>query len=305
MRLELRIPISPTPAFYSQVRLIALSLQRLGPPYAEAEIRVLVGDRALGAEVEAENAWSSRYPVRWDAVPAAVCDRLGLAAPGLSRYTAPSNADVVILCDADTCPIARFDELLDTMAGARAKVAGVQAHYSPFIPPCPMTWPELLDAIGQPAALCDRRYSLDVSGAHGLAPPYFNYGFVAFNAAAFGVIAPVYERYAGLALDKMPGSPFFAQIGLTLAMLDNGIEIISLGHEYNCANDDLVIEHNMVQLNYIKIIHYLRTGEFDRHNFLSQGEKYAAFTGGEKKNSISERLRRHVLAIPDAFVEWG
>lgn len=304
MRLEFRIPISPTPAFYSQVRLIALSLQRLGPPYSEADIRVLVGDRAAGPEVEARNAWSSRYPVVWDAVPGDVCERLGLAAPGLSRYTAPSVADVVILCDADTCPIARFDELLGMLAGTHPKVAGVQAHYSPFVPPSQMTWQQLLDAIGQPASLCDQRYSLDVYGEHGLAPRYFNYGFVAFNAAAFRLIAPAYERYAALAMDKMPGSPFFAQIGLTLAMLDNGVEIIGLGHEYNCANDDRMSEHDLVELSDIRIIHYLRTGEFDRHNFLCDREKYEEFSGIEKRNIISERLRQHVLAIPDAFVEW-
>ena len=45
MKLEFRIPISPTPAFYAQVRLIALSLARLGGDYARAKIQVSVGDR--------------------------------------------------------------------------------------------------------------------------------------------------------------------------------------------------------------------------------------------------------------------
>lgn len=308
MRVEFRIPISPTPAFFSQVRLIALSLKRLGPPYSQATIRILAGDHASATEMIARNAWARDYPVQWHAVPNDVCDRLGLAAAGLSRYESPAESDVVILCDADTCPVARFDELLDRMAAApMPSVAGLQAHYSPFHPPVNNSdgWGKLLNTIGQPVSLCDRPYSLDVFHEHGLAPAYFNYGFVAFSAEAFRMIAPVFEHYAALAMDIMPGSPYFAQAGLSLAMIVKKVGIIHLSHEYNCANDDHLIDRGLVRLDDIKIIHYLRTLEFDRHCFLCQRDKYEYFIKTEKKNPVSEQLRQHILSIPDIFVEWA
>ena len=46
MRLEFRIPISPTPQFYSTLRLAALSLRSLGSPYDSAQMLVSVGDYA-------------------------------------------------------------------------------------------------------------------------------------------------------------------------------------------------------------------------------------------------------------------
>ena len=53
MKLEFRVPVSPAPRFYSQVRLLAQSLARLGGPYAAAKIQVSVGERPDPAEVAA------------------------------------------------------------------------------------------------------------------------------------------------------------------------------------------------------------------------------------------------------------
>ncbi len=56
-----------------------------------------------------------------------------------------------------------------------------------------------------------------------------------------------------------------------------------LGHEYNCANDDTLIKHQLVNLSDIRIIHYLRKNEFDRHDFLCDREQYDGFIGEVKK----------------------
>lgn len=307
MRLEFRPPISPKPEFYSQIRLLAQSLARLGPPYSTAKIQVSIGERPTQEEVTAANPWSASCPVEWYVAPDAVYERAP-AAPwvsGLGRYECPSNADVIVLCDADICPIARFDELLTLLDRDTPVIAGLQAHYSPFRNlDNDATWRRLLREIGEPDTALTQRYSMDVEHAHGACPPYFNYGFVAFNASAFRAIAPIMAQYLHIACTALPRNGFAAQIALTLALSAAKVEVISLGHELNCANDDVLINHGLVAVDDVRVIHYLRGDEFNRHHFLSDRERYDDFVGTRKRNLITEHLRQHVLAIPDAFIEW-
>lgn len=307
MRLEFRPPISPKPEFYSQIRLLAQSLARLGPPYSTAKIQVSVGERPAPEEVAADNAWAASYPVEWYVVPEAVYESAPAPpwASGLGRYACPSDADVIVLCDADICPVARFDELLGQLDRGRPAIAGLQAHYSPFRDlDSGATWRRLLREIGEPDTSVAWRYSMDVDHSRGLCPPYFNYGFVAFNAAAFRTIAPVMARYLRTASDALPGNRFAAQIALTLALTAAGTEVVPLGHELNCANDDVLVNHDLVALDDVRVIHYLRGDEFNRHAFLCDRARFDDFIGAARRNAVSERLRRHVAGIPDAFIEW-
>lgn len=307
MRLEFRPPISPKPEFYSQIRLLAQSLARLGPPYSTATIQVSVGERPHPDAVAAANHWATAFPVEWYVVPDAVYESAPHPAwvSGLGRYARASDADVVILCDADTCPVARFDELLAQLDRRPPTIAGLQAHYSPFRKlDSETTWRRLLRDIGEPDATPKLRYSMDVGQVQGPCPPYFNYGFVAFNASAFRAIAPVMAHYLHTACDALPGNPFAAQVALTLALTAVRADVIQLGHEFNCANDDVLTSHGLVAIDDVRVIHYLRGDEFNRHEFLCNRDRFDDFIGSRKRNLITERLRRHVMAIPDAFIEW-
>ena len=307
MKLEFRVPVSPAPRFYSQVRLLAQSLARLGGMYAAAKIQVSVGEQPDAREVVAANAWAATHPVEWYVVPAEVS---ALApgpwwASGLGRYACASDADVVVLCDADICPVAHFDELLAQLDTPDPVVAGLQAHSTPF----PRMdndaiWQMLMQAAGMADACLPCRYSLDVAGAQGFAPAYFNYGFVAFNASAFRAIAPLVGPMLELACERLPENHFAAQIALALAMARTQPLLIQLGHELNCANDDRLLAHDLVRVDDVRVIHYLRGAEFDRHDFLCVRDRFVDFSGSEKRNPVSERLRRHVLGLESPFIEW-
>jgi hypothetical protein len=304
MKLEFRIPISPRAEFYSQVRLFACSLARMGPPYSDARIQVSVGDHASPAGVAAANAWSGAYPVDWYVVPDSMYPRAP-ADPwisGLGRYLQPSDADVVILCDADTCVVDRFDELLAHLADAAPTVAGLQAHYRPF-PDSDDTWRRLLDAAGAGGMPISTPYSMDVASTHGLAPTYFNYGFVALNAAAFAHMALAMPGCLQRACELLPQNRMAAQVAMTLGLFATGSRVLPLGHEYNCANDDLLLEHGLVDPSRVKVIHYLRANEFDRHAFVADPAAFVAFTAVPGRNAINERLRRHVLALRDRLFD--
>lgn len=298
MKLEFRVPISPRPEFYAQVRLLVHSLARMGAPYREAIVQVSVGEQPAYADVLAANRWSEGLPVRWYVVPEDVHARIPGPwwASGFGRYACPSDADIVVLCDADICPVDRFDSLLAQLAGEAPRVAGLQAHFRPF-EDSDTRWRALLEAIGHAGAPIAVPYSMDVAGTHGLAPPYFNYGFVAFNAAAFRAIASDMERCLGLACRLLPDNGFAAQIALTFAMLAAGAEAIQLGHEYNCANDPLLLQHRLADPERISIVHYLRGDDLDRHRFLVDHEKFHAFVSTPRTNAINERLRRHVVGL--------
>ena len=303
MTLEFRIPISPTAGFYSEVRLFAVSLARLGPPYSSARILVSVGDYADLVQVRSENEWAARYPVEWRIVPHDLFRELRYIATGNDRYSEPAAADVVILCDADTCPVARFDDLLAMLSG-EPKVAGLQAHFAPFAGSAAENeakWKELLASTGLANQPLTHAYSMDPTEAMGRAPPYFNYGFVAFNRAAFQAVAPLAFSYMRKALTLL-GDHFFHvglsdQVGLALAIAAAGVGTLPLGHAHNCANDDLVFTTGLSSEDDIKFIHYLRGDEFDRRTFVADPIALRDFLAVPKRNRVSERLRRHVTSV--------
>lgn len=301
MRIEFRPPISPRPAFYAQVRLIAQSLARLGGSYAEARIQVCVGERPSLAELQAHNRWAERYPVEWYVAPEEVYARVPAPpwASGHGRYARPSDADVVVLCDADICPIDHFDELLALLRDAPPTVAGLQAHSPPFADN-EATWRSLFEAVDRPGWPLDRRYSIDIEGRQLPAPAYFNYGFVAFNAAAFRAVAAQIDECLQMACRMLPRNPFAAQVALALALARTGVGVVGLGHEHNCANDDRLLSHGLVRPEDVRVIHYLRGDDLARHEFLCDRALFDAFLGAPRANPINERLRRHLLALPDA-----
>ena len=303
MTLEFRIPISPTAGFYSEVRLFAVSLARLGPPYSSARILVSVGDYADLVQVRSENEWAARYPVEWRIVPHDLFRELRYIATGNHRYSEPAAADVVILCDADTCPVARFDDLLAMLSG-EPKAAGLQAHFAPFAGSAAENeakWESLLASTGLAGQPLTRRYSMDSTGAMGRAPPYFNYGFVALNQAAFEAVSPLALGYVRQAItllgDHFSLFGFSDQAGLALAIAAAGVATLPLGHAHNCANDDRVFTTGLDSEDEIKVIHYLRGDEFDRRTFLADPIAFRDFLAVPKRNRVSERLRRHVMSV--------
>jgi hypothetical protein len=299
MSLEFRIPISPTAGFYSEIRLFAVSLARLGPPYSSARILISVGDCADLAQVRRENEWAARYPVEWRSVPHDRFRELGYIATGNDRYAERAEADVVIMCDADTCPVARFDDLLAMLSG-EPKAAGLQAHSSPFrgsVGENEAKWNELLGSIGLASRPLTQRYSMDPTGAMGWAPPYFNYGFVALSRAAFEIVSPLVSGHVRQTTTLVSERFFCGQIGLALTIAAAGITTLPLGHAYNCANDDLVFTTGLTSEDEIKVIHYLRGDEFDRRTFLADPIAFRDFLAVPKRNRVSERLRRHVANV--------
>ena len=309
MTFEFRIPILPETSFFSNVKLAALSLAKLGGKYATAPLKVSIGDHADEGALLAANRWSADYPVVWRPMPPPEETWPGEMTSGLDRYAYGAESDVVILMDADACLIRPIDELLSRLREAeRPTVAGVMAHFPPFKDrsTSEAQWRRLLTAEGRSDARLDFTYSVASVEEAGHCPPYFNYGFVAFNSAAFDRVRsliPAYTEWLIGLLDAGQEIFFTGQIALTLSILRARVDVISLESEYNCINSDEMLGKSLVNLGDIRMIHYLRTEVFDRHTFLCQRKAFDAFRTQSFSSPVVQLFQRHVLSLPDVFYE--
>lgn len=304
--LEFRTAISPTPSFYSNVKLAALSLARLPEPYASAPLIISVGDNPDIDQVRADNAWSTDHPVIWRAAENGPPVEPRGFLSGLDRFAPPAQSRTVIICDADACLLRGIDELLEQLQTDRPTVAGLMAHYSPFQSGAEennSAWQRILDSAGLKHHPLSYRYSMATSEQGGRCPAYFNYGFVAFNREGLERVRPLVRNYKNLARTALSGnSLFFAgQIGLALAVAAAGVDVLELGPEYNCPNSNEMLRRGIDDVSQIRFLHYLRNDEFDRHDFLTDAAAFRRFSSATFDSPVNRHFQRHVLALPDVF----
>jgi hypothetical protein len=305
-KLEFRFSISPHPGFYSTVRLAALSLRHLGPPYDSARIVISVGDFATHDQIRAANGWSENFPVEWRSVGAELFREQSYLATHNDRYFAPTEADVVIMCDSDVCLVDRIDDLVARVGEPnRRQVAGLQAHFTPFDPPIreqsENEWRRIFAAADLGEAPLIVGYSGDRAGAMGRAPAYFNYGLVALSRTAYEAIAPLQASYCDICLHLTKRSFFLTQAALSLLTVAAGLEVEWLTFAHNCSNDALPFvaadQFRIDSVDEIRVIHYLRGDQFDRRTFLVDPAAYAAFMAADNLNQVNGRLRDHLTTL--------
>jgi hypothetical protein len=304
LKLEVRLCISPTAAFYSTVRLAVLSLRRLGPPYSLARVVVSVGDCATLAEIQAANAWSLDYPVIWRAVSHALFLEQSYLATHNDRYFYPTDADVVLMCDNDVCLVQQVDDVLFQVAQpGRRIVAASQAHrpIGPYEAHGEAWWRSLFARYGYAQDAIRHPYALDLHREFGLAPYYFNYGFVALSRAAFEAVAPFEASFNALGQKLLGDSGFMVQLSLALLVQELGLEVVPLSLAYNCPNDDEAFAGvgpwRFDDESAIACVHFQRATQMDRRSFVCDPAAYDAFMRHENLNRVNQRLRRHLQDI--------
>jgi hypothetical protein len=296
MRLEFRIPISPTSGFYSQVRLFDFALRLLGAPYREARLLVCVGDNCDIELVKRENSWSSNR-VQWEAVPNEVFDEFGIHGTADWRLIPPASAvDLVILCDADTVLLRDIDPLLAAFPTDRPALRGHMAHFPPPAfggelpdPSSVDFWPKLFEHFGvsEPDRLFD--YSLDEAKRLPQIPAYFNLGFVVLNPAALAILGSVILDFQRTFI-RTVDSHMRCQIALTILSYKEGLDIDVLPAVYNAANDIAHLKNNYLSSEDIRVLHYLRNDEIER-NLVLQEQHIDEFLTKELRNPANRLLQ--------------
>ncbi len=258
--LEVHIPISPTPEFFSMVQCLARSLRKFGGAYRDAPIVLTVGDETIDPGLADRYPWLARLGVdlRW--VPEAAFREHSYYATGTARFGHDYRSDVVLFLDADILVAAPFDELIDDVHRGQ-HFAGMIALASPMLSEeSPPTWQDLYDLCGI-AARPDLRheytgwpYFQSGDPAHRYAPPYFNYGVVCAPAALMRRIGPRYFAHYLSLRDRIEGL-MIGQIALTMALVELAVPYRTLPMRYNFANDVMLEALHGPELPHARFLH--------------------------------------------------
>jgi hypothetical protein len=302
--IEFRIPIAPRSSFYRRVHFFCAALQRLPRAYAEARVRIVVGDDVGLDQVQAENRWSSQYNVEWHRVPPDVFAKHHYFATADLRYLLPApSGGLVVLMDADSVVVRPFLQDLEWMLCDDPCISGHMAHLPPPVkirgatPEANDLWPFLFQHFGIPWPETLYRYSMDLEDKWPPVPAYYNLGFVVLNEAALKIFAQaIFDLQRRLR--KLVESDMRCQIAVTLISYAHQMRRQNLPATFNAANDIQHFDHNRVRAEEIKVIHYLRADEIDRDSFLKDEEK-TAFLRATLRNPVNQLLQSVICQLPN------
>lgn len=262
MRLELRVPGSPTPSFLNQMLLQAASIRKFHPDTivrayfgqeggftedAEARIFTAFAGKKIGFEWVARDKFAE-----WG----------GTRSPYLAtmnkRWENGTSNDAVIITDADVIFTGPLDELFETHA-----VQGTQAHVAPL----PYVDMHYLYAICS-APWPDRMMPFSGAGIMGSpvteGPPYPNSGFVYVPKDLFLQMAPHYHDAIWRMKSAMRDTYWFDQLALGISIAASGVPYRPLPLRYNFPNQTEFDARHPEELADVRVLHYLRENLINR-----------------------------------------
>ena len=264
MTLECRIPISPRPAWFNRVRLMAASIRQFCP---DAIVQATIG-QAGGPTPDLIAKASAELPgidIEW--IGAAEFDawagtRSEYIATMNRRFSLPVRGSHVLILDADVVCTGRFDALFDTDA-----VQGVQAYAAPMDNPA---WSKLFAGFGTAPQVFDCPYTgAGIVGPEGECGPwYVNSGVVFAPRHLFERLCEPYQEAIAFLRNTMSDTYWFDQLALALATAKSGVPTRSLPLRYNFPNLAAFDTAHPTELVDVRFIHYLGTDTVHRdHDF--------------------------------------
>jgi hypothetical protein len=295
MKLEVRVPISPRPYFFKQVEFLLRSMVDCGGLTANVRFVVSVGDDIDPYDIAATQPWS-RDRVQWRWVDRAAFRRESYGATGMDRFQVESDADIVLLADADILFVSGVDDLLQALALTPA-VAGVMAHVPPFYARPDMSWPKMLTELGMSAPKDMYQHTgwgrMSTNPAHRFGPAYFNYGAVFVPGKMMPRLADSLLAQARKAVSAGVGE-YRGQLALTLALYELDLPRIVLEPRFNFPNDKNFEQLYPADLRDVRIIHYLRLGVVDRQGIWETPQALDHFLARTDLDGTNEILRRRI-----------
>ena len=280
-RVAILIAASPTPAFYSQVAALTVSLRRLPWSRWTPRVHLYLGGASEPAAFTRWRPYLRDVEVRWASAARFARDGDWAQSDDVFRF-APHDADVLLAMDADTLPVAPLEGLLDRVHDS-GSIAGVIAHYPTATPAAGSLrdgWARLAQDI--------TTVPLDFAYAHTLMDPaapaaqrvtpfYLNFGVVAFPRATFDDVAGRYLTIRPKLMERLADGDFSGQAALTLAIAAAGARTLALPMRFNFPNDPRAEQMYPDELANVVVFHYLRTTNFDRHRIFVSADEYRRF----------------------------
>jgi hypothetical protein len=308
--IEFHIPANPTPSFFSQIGMFALSLRELGPPYSVAPIHVSLGHRERVPIPDAYGLAQCRAQLRWHWVIEKFA-KDSYFAQGENRFRVIGDSELVCMCDADTLLVRRIDELLQELK-AKPAVAGVVVHSPQFSRTKERTvrqgWEYaaqmLLGRSIEFPCHCTLQKSED--GGDNQTPFCPNFGFVIGSRELMRNLRhdlcdfrkKIINLFPALPDAKVPPMHFYsAQIALALAIEKNRTPWRELPMRYNWPNDTAADALYPGEVSQIRVVHYLRRGQFQRERIFCDRESFAQFMQARLSDFGSQLLQERVRKL--------
>ena len=255
-RLEIHVPISPTPFFFNRIHYLATSLQLHAGPLADAKIVVTIGADVDAFDPQDRLPWSRHFNIAWRWVPRGLFREHSYFATRLYRLLYDYQADVVMLLDADVLVAAAFDDLVERVAKEHT-LLGVPANVSPVRGG--FTWESLFAQ----AALGAVPYVVEHSGfgcifhdqSKRMAPPYFNLGVIPMPTDVARRIGE--SIFAELAIVASCENFYRGQMSLTLALVRRRIPWGTMSFKYNFVNDERYLSRYREEFADMRLMHFL------------------------------------------------
>ncbi len=298
--VEFRIPVSPTRHFALMLSVLSRSIEKFGGLH-RPRIRAMIGASANQEDAcHILAAWLAPEMLSTILDHAEFDDR-SIHATSAKRLTLDTDADVVVLMDADTVVCGNLSQLCRQIK-ASPVVSGVVAH----VQPCSHAhWCLMHEKLGLRVSFPYRytgwpyMWNSDVASSDEItAPAYFNLGFVVFAREHLARIGAEYQACLDVAAQMLPKSRlmFQSQVALTLAIAKSGAGVSSIPMRYNFPNDYRLEALFPAELNQAKMIHLLRTTQgLNKHELYSSIESLERFVAESWRWAGANSRARHVV----------
>jgi hypothetical protein len=272
---ELHVVAAPTDAFFARVGLLAASIRRNGGAFAACPIIVTLSRDDEPWDVGASLPWSDALGIEWRWVDEDVWHAHGMYGSAMQRMRYEFAAPFVVLLDADMVCTGPLDDLVG-LVGDDA-LGGVIAHISPAGLALPWHdgdvrhgaefWHELFERLqldGDPLLSEHTGWGInDVDPDRRWCPAYYNLGLLAAPAH-------VMSRLGTVVLDELDQIDreleifFKCQLATLTALARTGTRSVDLATNWNFPNDPHFWMRYARNAQDVRLLHYMRPGEFDR-----------------------------------------
>jgi hypothetical protein len=269
--VEIHIPISPRPSFFTMVHFLAASLRRRGGAFRDAKIVVSVGEDCEPFDLRHGHPELSKYDISWRWADRTAFRELSYFATGLRRWNG-FESDYVIMADADTLVLGDISEALRWLNGPRS-ICGVIATFPPFMArgdgnTDAVRWLDLFERAALSPPPFDSVHPgfghfYDASQGIRNAPPYYNYGFVVGAREAMDSIAGTVEEDYRTAAAYMK-SDLAAQAGLALSIVRHQVAYASLPVRFNMWSWPAYLHAFPEDFSDLRLLHYLHPEVFSK-----------------------------------------
>ncbi len=282
--VEIRIPISANTRFLRQVNYFLKSLQLYGGPLGKKAKCVLIASRdSPYQDLSTEYSWLDQYNVDVHWAKQDLFDKYHFHGTIAERLQFKSEADVVILLDADVLICGPLDDIIKETFRFQ-KLSGFIAHVSPFegqrasYSSNKEWWSEIFARANLDLPPFENMHTgwglFSKNKKFRSCPFYFNHGFIIAPRRHFDQMGSTFTEDLDI-VGSINESYFKSQIANTLSFVRHDIPCETLSINYNFPLH--VSDYKMRALNPdanghdspddIKVFHYLGQGEFNRKDF--------------------------------------